>query len=77
MVTSEKDGKKVILIVDNPLMSVNGKQVELDQPACIIDGRTLVPVRAIAEVFDLKVGWDGNTRTVSIREISSKIAIPD
>lgn len=39
---------------------------ELDQTPTIIDGRTLVPVRAISEASGYDVQWDGNTRTVTI-----------
>ena len=36
-------------------------------PATIVDSRTLVPVRAIAESFGSTVGWDGETKTVTIK----------
>lgn len=39
---------------------------ELDVPATIIDSRTLVPVRAVAECFGFSVEWDEETRTVTI-----------
>lgn len=41
-------------------------QVPLDSPAVIIDGRTLIPARAVAEAFGCKVDWDETTRTVLI-----------
>lgn len=44
----------------------NSEYVELDSPAVIIDGRTLVPVRAIAEGLNCKVEWYGETQTVEI-----------
>ena len=48
-------------------MIVNNKfQIELDTPAQLIDGRTLVPVRAISEVFDYDVAWYGDLNTVFI-----------
>lgn len=40
----------------------------LDMPPRIINGRTLVPVRAIAEAFGCEVGWEQATRTVTIVE---------
>jgi len=39
---------------------------ELDVPPFILDGRTMVPLRAISELFGYDVGWDGATRTVTI-----------
>lgn len=65
-VTSTKDGTTVSLTIDNPNMNVNGNVVTLDTPACIVDNRTLVPVRAIAEAFQTVVNWDESTKTVSI-----------
>ena len=38
----------------------------LDSPAVVISGRTLVPVRAIAESLDCKVEWYGETQVVEI-----------
>ncbi|MBQ2678709.1 MAG: copper amine oxidase N-terminal domain-containing protein [Firmicutes bacterium] len=45
---------------------VNGKPVTLDVPAQIIDGRTLVPARFVAESLNCRVDWDNDTKTVSI-----------
>ena len=44
--------------------------IELDVPPMIIDGRTLVPVRAVSECFGCKVEWDGESRTVIIESNS-------
>ena len=40
--------------------------ITLDAAPTVINGRTLVPVRAIATAFDCSVKWDGATKTVSI-----------
>ena len=40
--------------------------LSLDVPAKIIDGRTMVPVRFVAESFDIDVNWNSKTRTVNI-----------
>jgi nitrate/TMAO reductase-like tetraheme cytochrome c subunit len=45
---------------------VDGKEMKTDVPAQITDGRTMVPLRAIAESFGKTVDWDGNTKTVTI-----------
>jgi len=42
---------------------VNGKQVQSGQ---IIDGSTMLPLRAIAEALGAQVEWDGSTRTAKI-----------
>ena len=42
--------------------------IETDSPAVIVDNRTLVPFRAISELFGYEVGWDADTQTVSIEK---------
>ncbi len=42
------------------VMYKNGKAVELEQPADVINNRTMIPVRAIAEAMDFAVTWDGH-----------------
>ena len=41
-------------------------RIELDAPPMLIDGRTLVPVRAVSESFHATVDWDGITDTVIV-----------
>lgn len=65
-VTSVKDDKTVKLTIGSNILYVNDTAVELDVPAQLINERTLVPVRAVAESFDCKVDWDGDTQTVII-----------
>jgi len=45
---------------------VNNQVVVLDAPARIVNGRTFVPIRFVAETFGLEVQWDGKTRTVTL-----------
>ena len=62
----------IVMQIDNNLMSVrksgedSNKSVTLDVAPFIEEGRTLVPVRAVAEALDAKVDWDKDTRTVII-----------
>ena len=43
---------------------VGGKVVTIDAPPVIVNGRTLVPLRFIAEIIGFEVQWDSETRTV-------------
>jgi len=45
---------------------VNEKEVTLDVPAQIKNGRTFVPLRFVAEALGAEVKWDGVTRTIAI-----------
>ena len=44
---------------------VDGEKLICDQPPVIINGRTLVPMRAIFEKLGATVSWDGETSTAS------------
>lgn len=44
----------------------NSVAIAIDTEAQIVNSRTLVPVRAIAEAFNCTVDWDSDTRTVII-----------
>ena len=45
---------------------VKGETVMFDQPPVIIDGRTLVPVRYVAEKLGCTVEWDGELQVAYI-----------
>ncbi len=61
-----KGSINVELKIGSDEMHVNGKTVKLDVPAKISNSRTLIPVRAVSEAFECKVGWDAETYTVTI-----------
>ncbi len=70
-VVSIKGNKMIRFVINSDYMEITDgnsetKKIALDSPATIIDGRTLVPARAVAESFGCGVSWDGNTRTVQI-----------
>ncbi len=67
-VTSTKDATTVSLTIGVPSITVNGNAIALDTAPCVIDGRTLVPARAVSEAFGLKVDWDDISWTVFITE---------
>ena len=45
---------------------INGVSHSLDTPAVAVNGRTMVPVRFVAESLDCKVYWDSYNQLVSI-----------
>ena len=65
-VTVKKDGTEISLTIDDKTAVKNGEKVELDVPAKIVNGRTLVPVRFIADCFGVDVDWDGVMQKVSL-----------
>jgi hypothetical protein len=67
IVTATKDNVEVALKIGDPSMLVNSKIVTIDQPAIILDGRTLIPLRFVADAFGAYANWDGDTRMITIR----------
>ena len=73
---SEENGKQIIsarrandsllLTIGENKLNFNGKEIALDVPAKIKDGRTLVPLRAISEAFACEVLWYGETKKIYI-----------
>jgi len=50
---------------NNITVTVDWDELKFDVPPQIIEGRTMVPLRAIFEALDAQVEWDGVTRTVT------------
>ena len=65
-VTSTRGDVTIVLTIDSSTMTRNGQAIALDVPAQILNGRTLVPIRAIGDAFGADVKWDGATRSVTI-----------
>ena len=63
-VTSEMGGTTIQLTVGSDTLYKNDEPVTLDVPGQIINDRTMVPARAIAEAYGVGVEWDAATRTV-------------
>ena len=63
-VTATRDNTVVVMRVGNPVITVEGTDVRLDVPPLVINGRTLVPARAVAESFGVEVDWNADTQTV-------------
>lgn len=67
-VTLKKDGKTLYLRINTAYCwDDSGSNIPLDSPPIIVNNRTLLPIRAVAEYFGASVEWDGATRTATIR----------
>lgn len=51
---------------------VDGNEIKPDVPPQIINGRTLVPLRAVAEALGASVSWTETARTVTIQTYTSE-----
>ena len=76
-ILATRGNTQIGLAINNRTASVNGTPVTLDQAATLINGRTFVPLRFVAEATGAKVDWNGAMQTVSIRTPqTSNPAIP-
>lgn len=59
---------QISLGINRLTVQVNGKQHYLDVPASLIDNRTMVPLRFVAEALGAQTGWSAADRSVSITQ---------
>ena len=80
-VFSQKGTTTISLTIGSNILYRNGEQKVLDVPAQIMNDRTMVPARAVAEAYGIDVDWDGDSQTVMLTEkpanYFSLISIPE
>lgn len=83
-VTAVKDGKTIELTIGKKEVLVDGKKVELDVPAEIMNNRTMIPLRFVSENLGYKVKFDNETKgiyfidvyNISDEELAKKYELP-
>lgn len=65
-VALELNGDIILMQADSNTAFLNEEARSLDVAPAIINGRTMLPIRFVAESFNLNVEWDGETQTVTI-----------
>lgn len=68
-ITAKKQGATVVMQINSNFLSVNGNILDLDVPPQLVGERTLVPVRAIAESFEIDVFWNSDLNAVSLSSV--------
>ena len=76
----DRFGNGLALVLGNPVAFANGRLALIDGEnqnvvPLVVDGRTLVPVRFIAESYGADVGWDDDTQSVTITMPGANIAL--
>lgn len=66
-VTISAGGRNVVLTADSNAAYVDGAPKFMSKPAAVINGRTFIPIRFVAETLGYDVQWNGETRTVIIQ----------
>jgi len=60
------DGNVISLLAGSSTIYINGTPSEIDVPPQIVESRTMVPTRVVAEALNMNVSWNEETRTVVI-----------
>ncbi|MBE3572816.1 MAG: copper amine oxidase N-terminal domain-containing protein [Moorella humiferrea] len=66
-VTITNKGITIRLVIGSNQAQVDGMTVYLDVPAKVVDGRTLVPLRFVAEGFNARVDYYGGSNLVAVQ----------
>ena len=74
IVTAETADKKIVLQIDNNMMTVGYVDVELEVAPKIKNSRTLVPLRAVSEALDAHVEWLPESRQAVIFNVPDESA---
>jgi hypothetical protein len=61
-----RNRQRIVITVDNDRFNSCGMGYSFDVPAQIINGRIMIPLRAVLQTVGYTVGWDSDTRTVLI-----------
>ncbi|TYQ12988.1 UNVERIFIED_CONTAM: copper amine oxidase-like protein [Acetivibrio alkalicellulosi] len=76
-VIASNDTTEIKIAIGQNHAFVNGFRIELDVAAEIVNGRTFVPLRFVAENSGAEVIWYGDTRTVDITYVFEKFRLKD
>jgi len=70
--TGTKENLIIEMTIDNPEVSINGVKQTIDVAPMIINDRTYVPLRFVAESTGAIVVWHGETRSITIEYAENK-----
>lgn len=76
-VFASKRFKTISLPIGSSQMFLDGETIQLDSPAILLNGRTMVPVRAVSEALGAEVLWDQDSNTVIISGVHENHYISD
>lgn len=72
VVTVNSKGKNIILPIDSKKITVDGKEIAIDQAAIIKGDRTYVPIRFVAENLGMNVNYINESREIEISYFEEK-----
>lgn len=66
VVTAKKGETEIKLTIDSKVATVNNKSIPLAQPAKVMNGSTMVPLRFVSEALGANIIWFQDTSTIYI-----------
>lgn len=63
-----KGDRVVQLKINSKVMKLNGVEIAMDVPAKWVSGRTVLPIRWVAQALGCTVDWDEATQTVTVTQ---------
>jgi hypothetical protein len=76
-VTGKYGSTDIKLPIGSNIAYIGKEEITLDSPACIVNGRTLVPVRFVAESMGSNVQWEQSSKSVSISKANPAFKYSD
>ena len=61
-----QNDRTITFSIGNTTATVNGQPTQMDVPARLISGKTMVPLRFLSENLGYTVGWDGENRIITV-----------
>lgn len=65
-VTANVKGKEIELKIYEPVATVDGKYLDLQNAPVMVDGRTVIPMRFLVDAFGAEVNWSETDKLLSI-----------
>jgi hypothetical protein len=73
---AEGDGATtMVFIIGQSTYTVNGAVTQMDVSPTVIEARTMLPIRFVAEPLGAAVAWDGDAQKVTIRLDTTKLEL--
>jgi hypothetical protein len=59
---------KILIPIGSNYITVNGRQKKIDVPAQTINGKTMLPIRAVTYALGLSIWWDEAAKTITVTQ---------
>lgn len=71
----KKNNKNIILYINNKTGLIGSQSKDMEVPPMLANGRTMVPLRFIAEALDAQVAWESTSNSVTIKTKEKSISL--